>query len=95
MSKAIGEGGARSETYGSGHGRKRNRRLSRELNAAIDECLRLRIDAITPRHYVMLMTMSSSELGRAFKNAIRDELYDRRHNAKESAHPQRPRRARR
>ena len=37
-----------------------------------------RIDVITPRRYVALMNMSSAELGRALKDAVRDELYERR-----------------
>lgn len=76
------DGRPRSGTYSRGHAGKRNRRLWRGLSAAIDEGLRPHIDAMTPRRYVMLMTMSSAELGRAFKNAIRDELYERRRKAK-------------
>lgn len=30
----------------------------------------------SPRHYVELMTMSNAELGRRFKRALRDELYE-------------------
>lgn len=87
MNKSIVDGRRRSETHSRGHGGKRNRRLRRELNEAIDQGLRPHIDAMTPRCYVMLMTMSSSELGRAFKNALRDELYEWRRNAKSAAHP--------
>lgn len=95
MSKAIGEGGARSKTYRRRHDGKRSRRLRRELSEAIAEGLRPLIHAMTPRCYVMLMTMASAELGRALKDAIRDELYERRRKAKESAHPELRRRARR
>lgn len=87
MSKSIVDGRTRNETYSRGHAGKRNGRLRRGLNAAIDEGLRPHIDAMTPRCYVMLMTMASAELGRALKGAIRDELYERRRNAKSIAHP--------
>jgi homoserine kinase len=36
------------------------------------------IEVITPRRYVALMIMSGAELGRALKDAVRDELYERR-----------------
>jgi hypothetical protein len=78
MSKSIVDARRRSEAYSRGHGGKRNRRLRRELNEAIDEGLRPHIHAMTPRCYVMLMTMASAELGRMLKGAIRDELYERR-----------------
>jgi hypothetical protein len=48
----------------------------REVSAAIDEGIGPYMESITPRYYVMLMTMSSAELGRAFKSAIRDALYE-------------------
>ncbi|CAB3755483.1 hypothetical protein [Paraburkholderia humisilvae] len=51
--------------------------LERALIAAIDEALRPGPSAITPRGYVAFMTMSSIELGRRFKQALRDELYER------------------
>lgn len=76
------DGRPRSEIYSRGHADKRNRRLWRALSAAIDEGLRPHIDAMTPRYYVMVMTMASAELGRALKDAIRDELYERRRKAK-------------
>lgn len=87
MRKSIVDGRGRSETYSRGHGGKRNRRLKRKLNEAIDEGLRPHIPAMTSRCYVMLMTMASAELGRALKDAIRDELYERLRNAKSIAHP--------
>lgn len=97
MSKSIVDGRRRSEAYGRGHGGKRSRRSRRELNAAIDEGLRPNIYAMTPRCYVMVMTMASAELGRALKKAIRDELYERRRKAELIAHPapELPRRPRR
>ena len=49
-----------------------------ELAAAIDQSLRWHRDAITPRAYVDLRTISSFELGLRFKGALRDELYERR-----------------
>ena len=54
--------------------------LERALIAAIDEALRPSLSAITPRGYVGFVTMSSFELGRRFKQALRDELYERRRN---------------
>lgn len=95
MSRSTGDERAGSEAYRSEHSVKRNRRLQSALNAAIDEGLRPHIEAMTPRCYVMLMTMSSVELGRAFKEAIRDELYERRRKAKSIAHPEQRRRSRR
>lgn len=49
-----------------------------ELVAVIDQSLQWHWDAITPRMYVELRTMSPFELGLRFKVALRDELYERR-----------------
>lgn len=49
-----------------------------ELVAAIDQSLRWHVDAISPRAYVDMRTMSQFELGLRFKAALRDELYERR-----------------
>jgi hypothetical protein len=64
--------------------RTNKRRVARKLHnlelaliAAIDEGLRPILSVMTPRGYVGLMTMSSFELGRRFKQALRDELYER------------------
>ncbi|TFE42395.1 hypothetical protein E2553_36080 [Paraburkholderia dipogonis] len=57
-------------------------RLRKGLNDAIDAGLEPIIDVITPRAFVAVMTMSSAELGRAFKRALRDELYEARRRVK-------------
>ncbi len=62
-------------------GAKRKLRLPKGLNDAIDAGLEPIIDVMTPRAFVALMTMSSVELGRAFKRALRDELYEARRRA--------------
>lgn len=49
------------------------RRLPEGLDMAIDRGFKICIDGITPRSYVALMTTSSSELGRAIKDAIDGE----------------------
>lgn len=49
----------------------------RALAAAIDKGIRPSLEAITPRGYVDMRTMPSSELGLLFKRALLDELYDR------------------
>ncbi len=54
------------------------RTVLHELAAAIDQSLGWHRDAITPRAYVELRTMSPFELGLRFKRALRDELYERR-----------------
>lgn len=54
------------------------KRVMRELANAIDQSLRWHRNAITPRAYVELRTMSQFELGLRFKAALRDELYERR-----------------
>lgn len=54
------------------------RRLKRVLDDAFDQSLRRHLDAITPRLYVDMRTISSFELGLRFKAALRDELYERR-----------------
>ena len=61
---------------------KRKRSLRRGLNDAIDRGLEATIDVITPRWFVAVMTMSSVELGHAFKCALRDELYEARRRRK-------------
>lgn len=53
-------------------------RVLRELGAAIDQSLRRHLDAVTPRLYVEMRTMSPFELGLRLKRALRDELYERR-----------------
>lgn len=57
---------------------KVQRRLERALVVAIDQGLRECLGAMTPRGYVELRTMSPFELGLRFKEALRDELYERR-----------------
>jgi hypothetical protein len=52
--------------------------MKRTLEAAFDEAWTHCIDAVTPRTYVDVMTMSPFELGRRLKQALRDELYERR-----------------
>lgn len=52
--------------------------LARLLNDGIDQGLRQSVDAMTPRVYVELVTMSTFEIGLSFKRALRDELYERR-----------------
>lgn len=54
------------------------KRVLRELGAAIDQSLRRHLGAVTPRLYVEMRTMSPFELGLRFKRALRDELYERR-----------------
>jgi len=55
---------------------RRKQSLRKGLNDAIDAGLAPIVDAITPRRFVAWMTMSSAELGREFKCALRDELYE-------------------
>lgn len=57
---------------------KLQRRLERALVVVIDQGLRECLGAMTPRGYVELRTMSPFELGLRFKEALRDELYERR-----------------
>lgn len=54
--------------------------VERALAVAIDQSLRCHWDAITPRLYVDLRTMSPFELGLRLKRALRDELYEGRRN---------------
>lgn len=68
--------------HGQHLGAKRKLCLRKGLNDAIDAGLEPVIDVITPRAFVALMTMSSAELGRAFKRALRDELYEARRRVK-------------
>lgn len=58
--------------------RRLQKRVMRELDNAIEQSLRWHRNAITPRGYVELRTMSPFELGLRFKEALRDELYERR-----------------
>lgn len=63
------------------------RTVLQQLTAAIDQSLRCHRDAIAPRVYVELRTMSAFELGLRFKRALRDELYERRRDDRQSARP--------
>jgi hypothetical protein len=67
-----------SKTNQHGLARKRRRSLHRALNDAIEKGLETAVEGLTPRMFVAVMTMSSTELGRAFKCALRDEVYEAR-----------------
>ena len=55
--------------------------LERMLADAMDHGLMQVLDAMTPREYVALRTMSPFEIGYRFKQLLRDELYERRREA--------------
>ncbi|SIT43487.1 conserved hypothetical protein [Paraburkholderia ribeironis] len=57
-------------------------RLKTVLDDAFDQSIREYLDAVPPRVYVELRTMSSFELGLRFKRALRDALYDRHHGGR-------------
>jgi hypothetical protein len=59
-----------------------SRRLKRQLSIAIDLGLAHVVADLTPRRYVELMTTESAEIGRALKQAILDEQFERRREAR-------------
>ena len=68
---------------GKGERPRKARAVAREISAAIEKGIKdalAELDGpIAPRHFVDVMTMSSVELGRAFKHALRDELWQAKH----------------
>ena len=61
---------------------RRGRRLKRQLSVAIDLGLVHVVAELTPRRYVELMTTGSAEIGRALRQAILDEQFERRREAR-------------
>jgi len=60
------------------------------LADAMDLGLMQVLGEMTPRQYVALRTMSPFEIGYRFKQLLRDELYERRSEAKRSGPGARP-----
>jgi hypothetical protein len=61
------------------------KRFERQVSEAIDLVLAPFVAEMTPRRYVDLMTTANAVIGRALKEAIRDELYQQRQNARSAA----------
>ncbi|NKJ47630.1 hypothetical protein CIC12_12930 [Burkholderia sp. SG-MS1] len=60
------------------------KRFERQVYEAIDLVLAPFVAEMTPRRYVDLMTTANAVIGRALKEAIRDELYQQQ-NARSAA----------
>lgn len=61
--------------------------LERAFVATIERSFRESADRLSPRQVVDMMTMSSFELGRMFKQALRDELYEQCREAERRRDP--------
>jgi len=64
---------------GKGERTRKAHTIAREISAAIEQGIRQALaeldGPIAPRHIVDCMTMSSADVGRMFKRALRDELW--------------------
>jgi hypothetical protein len=72
-----------------GESKRKARAIAREMSTAIKSGVKQALSEpdspVAPRHIVDMMTMSSVELGRGFKQVLQDQLWDAKHQKRLSS----------